>query len=224
LLIGGGRLRVPENDSLGNPNQLRRLRLRHCTLAPGSIAELSVPDLSPPVAIAAQGPEPRLVVELPSLIVEIDNCIVGPIRAVPGAEVHISNSIVDASSSSEIAFADPADDAGAPLKIENSTIIGKVFTETMKLVSNTIFFSRSDSRRHLGRRRARGTFARGLRAIFFRAAGLSVAAVASLSTGKRCRRGACAPGVYFFALWRRRLLPVESGLRRRDHAWRRRPG
>jgi len=141
LLIGGGRLRVPENDSLGNPNQLRRLRLRHCTLAPGAIAEVSLPDLSPPVAIAAQGPEPRLVIELPSLIVEIDNCIVGPIRAVPGAEVHISNSIVDASSSSEIAFADPADGAGAALEIENSTIIGKVFTETMKLASNTIFFS-----------------------------------------------------------------------------------
>jgi hypothetical protein len=141
LLIGGGRLRVPENDPLGNPNQLRRLRLRHCTLAPGAIAEMSLPDLSPPVAIAAQGPEPRLVVELPSLIVEIDNCIVGPIRAVPGAEVHISNSIVDASSSSEIAFADPSDDAGAALEIENSTIIGKVFTETMKLASNTIFFS-----------------------------------------------------------------------------------
>jgi len=141
LLIGGGRLRVPKVDSLGNPNKLRRLRLRHCTLAPDSIAEISAPDLSPPLAIAAQGLEPRLLVELPDLIVEIDSCILGPIRAVAGAEVHISNSIVDASASSEIAFADPSDDAGAPLRIENSTIIGKVFTETMKLASNTIFFS-----------------------------------------------------------------------------------
>jgi hypothetical protein len=141
LLIGGGRLRVPKNDTKGNPNKLERLRLRHCTLAPGTIAEMNFPDLSPPLTIGAQSPAPRLLVELPNLIVEIDSCIVGPIRAVAGAEVHITNSIVDASASTEIAFADPSDGAGAPLKIENSTIIGKVFTETMTLASNTIFLA-----------------------------------------------------------------------------------
>lgn len=141
LLIAGGRLRVPNNDTLGNPNQLRRLRLHHCTLAPGAIAEMTFPDLSPPITIAGQLPEPRLLVELPNLIVEIDSCIVGAIRAVAGAEVQITNSIVDASASTEIAFADPLEDAGAPLEIENSTIVGKVFTETMRLASNTIFLA-----------------------------------------------------------------------------------
>jgi hypothetical protein len=142
LLIAGGCLRIPLADASGNPNKLRLLRLRHCTLAPGALAAIELPDLSQPVAVASQTAAPRLLVELPGVTVELDSCILGSIRAVAEAELSISNSIVDASSASEVAIAGIAEgEAGAPLTIENSTIIGKVYTRTMKLASNTIFMS-----------------------------------------------------------------------------------
>ena len=142
LLIGGGRLRVPLTDASGNPNKLRRLRLRHCTLAPGAIAEITLTGSSPPVVVPAQLAAPRLIVELPNVVVEIDHSIVGAIRAVAEAQVNISNSIIDAASTSAVAFAALAEDEpGAPLTIENSTVIGKIYTRTMKLASNTIFLS-----------------------------------------------------------------------------------
>lgn len=141
LLIGGGSLRIGSGAS----NKLRRLRLSHCTLAPGPIAELSVPGSSPPAVLSQQTASPRLRVELENTIVEIDRCIVGPIRAIAGAEVHISNSIIDASSTSAVAYSGLTEnDPGARLRIENSTVIGKVFTEAMELASNTIFLADLD--------------------------------------------------------------------------------
>ena len=138
LLIAGGRMRVPKTSA----NKLRRLRLVHCTLAPGPLVAISAPDSSPPLTIAKQSAGPRLLVELPGTIVEIDRCIIGPIRATRGAEIQITNSIIDATAESEIAFAGLSEnEPGATVRIENSTIIGKFFTETMKLASNTIFFS-----------------------------------------------------------------------------------
>jgi hypothetical protein len=142
LLIGGGRLRVPLTDASGNPNKLRKVRLSHCTLAPGAIAEITLAGSSPPILVPAQLAAPRLVVELPNVVVEIDHSIVGSIRAVAGAEINISDSIIDAASTSEVAFAGLSEDEpGAPLTIENSTVIGKVYTRTMRLASNTIFLS-----------------------------------------------------------------------------------
>jgi hypothetical protein len=142
LLIAGGRIRVPATDAQGHANKLQRVRLRHCTLVPGPIPKISATSSSPPSVLAAQPSAPRLVVELPDTIVEIDHCIVGPIRAVEGAQIQISNCIVDATATTEVAFSGIAEDEpGATLQIENSTVIGKVFTHTMKLASNTIFLS-----------------------------------------------------------------------------------
>jgi hypothetical protein len=141
FLIAGGRLRVPLLDAQGNANKLRRLRLRHCTLAPGPIPDFYPISASPPITAPVQ-PPPRLLVESSGTIVEIERCIVGPVRAVSGAEVRVSNSIVDAAGASAVAFAGLAEhDPGARLTIENSTVIGKVYTHTMKLASNTIFLA-----------------------------------------------------------------------------------
>ncbi len=136
--IIAGRIRIPKNAN-GNTNNLQRLVLRHCTLVPGAI---------PALETFADGPIPalpageRLIVESPNTIVEIDRCIVGPIQAVSSANVEIRNSIVDATSLSGVAFSGlTAGEPGASLTIENSTIIGKVYARTMKLVSNTIFFA-----------------------------------------------------------------------------------
>ena len=138
LLIAGGVVRVNSAAS----NKLRRVRLAHCTLVPGPIAEITVGETSPPTVLASQLPGPRLRIEIPNCDVEIDHCIVGPIRAIAGASVRITNSIVDASSPTAVAYSGLAgNDPGARLRIENSTVIGKVSTETMELASNTIFLS-----------------------------------------------------------------------------------
>lgn len=138
LLIAGGLVRVASSAA----NKLKRVRFVHCTLVPGPIAEIGVPGSSPPVVLAPQTPEPRLRIEIENCRVEIDRCIVGPIRAIAGAEVRITDSIVDASSTTAVAYAGLAgNDPGARLQIENSTVIGKVSTETMQLASNTIFLA-----------------------------------------------------------------------------------
>ena len=65
-------------------NHLRRLRLRHCTLAPGL--------------------QPSLIVEIPDVLVEIDHCIVGGLQIADGSQVTITDSIVDAGSETGVAF------------------------------------------------------------------------------------------------------------------------
>ncbi|MFP5261564.1 MAG: hypothetical protein ACLGJB_06620 [Blastocatellia bacterium] len=139
LLISGGSLHVPFKDSGGNENKLRLLRLRHCTFVPGPANAIQ--------GVPARPASPSLFIEAPNTIVEIEQCIVGSISAVDGAIVRISNSIIDATDETGVAYADLVSSAdgspsrGAPLKVENSTIIGKVFTLMMELASNTIFLS-----------------------------------------------------------------------------------
>ncbi|MEJ2670922.1 MAG: hypothetical protein P8168_01730 [Deltaproteobacteria bacterium] len=132
FLISGGRLRVPVLDNQHNPNRLRVLRLRHCTLLPGE---------SPAIRdVGAQPAAPRLVIEAPNTMVEIEASIIGGIRAAQGAQVRIVGSIVDATDETAVAYGGLAGvEAGAPLQIENSTVIGQVHTLRLDLASNTIF-------------------------------------------------------------------------------------
>ena len=82
LLISGGTLIIGSTPG----DKLRRLRLRHCTLVPGA--------------------KPSLIVNLPNVTIEIDHCIVGSLRVMQGASVEITDSIVDATSDTAVAFAD----------------------------------------------------------------------------------------------------------------------
>jgi hypothetical protein len=136
-----GVLRIPLLDSNGDPNKLKTLRLIHCTLVPGE-APAVVGGGSPPVAAPAHTLGPVLIVEPAGTKVEIEKCIVGQIRSDSGAEIRITDSIIDASDSKAIAYAGLADgDPGASLTIENSTVIGNVYTRVMSYASNTIFLS-----------------------------------------------------------------------------------
>jgi len=127
LLIAGRRLRVPEEN-----NGLRVLRLRDCSLVPGLDLDMNSESINPG--------EPSIVIESPNVTLEINDCLIGSIRVTPGAEVTIHNSLIDATSSSAVAYSDIDDSsAGGSLKITNTTIIGKVHTRMMELASNCTF-------------------------------------------------------------------------------------
>jgi hypothetical protein len=133
LLITGGTLRVT--------GQLRRLRLRHCTLVPG----LALDGAGQPISPLA----PSLIVESAGTRVEIDHCIMGGLRAADGVTVVISDSIVDATAEDAVAYAGlpdagPAEASppGGDLTLTNSTVIGKVRARQMPLASNVIFLAR----------------------------------------------------------------------------------
>ena len=130
LLITGGAIRVPEDG-----NKLRRLRLRHCTLVPGISLNINgEPEYTN---------QPSLIVELENVTVEIDHCIVGSLRIAEGANAEITDSIVDATSESGVAYAAPDEkSAGGRLRIIDCTVIGKVHTYLMELASNTIFMAK----------------------------------------------------------------------------------
>jgi hypothetical protein len=143
LVITGGSLRLPATA------QLRTLRLTHCTVVPGPV---QTPVASPPSGL---NPAPQsLLIEAPDVGIELISSISGPIGAVDGAHVSLRNSILDAGKETRAAYADvlsftntsppgptPFGESGAPLKVVNSTIIGKVNTLTMELASNTIFYA-----------------------------------------------------------------------------------
>ncbi|HEX8237100.1 MAG TPA: hypothetical protein VF600_14170 [Abditibacteriaceae bacterium] len=130
LLISGATLRVLATAN----NKLRKLRLRHCTLVPGLSLDI---DGNPQKA-----KEPSLVVETEDVEVEIDHCIIGGLRIADGNKVTITNSIVDATATTEVAFSAPDNKAaGGQLHIVNSTVIGKVHTTLLELASNTIFLA-----------------------------------------------------------------------------------
>ena len=128
LLITGGRVRI---DAAG-PAGTRLLRLRHCTLVPG----LSLTREGQPVSPSA----PSLVIEREGTTVEIDHCVFGGLRAVDTTEVSITNSMLDATSPTGVAYASlDGLGAGGVLSIVNSTVMGKVHTKRLDLASNTIF-------------------------------------------------------------------------------------
>jgi hypothetical protein len=118
LLIDGF-IRVPAMDSSGRPNRLEVLRLRHCTVVPaGATIVVESPDL---------------------LLLDIQQCVVGGLRMVDGGRVQIRDSVVDATGAGELAYAGvPDEEAGTPIQLVNTTVIGRVFTRVASLISNSI--------------------------------------------------------------------------------------
>jgi hypothetical protein len=114
LLVSGGSIRVA--------GALQTLRLRHCTLVPSA--------------------NPNLIVDLADVTVEIDHCIVGGVRMHERSNVSITDSIVDATNETAVAFAAAnGADAGGTLQIADTTVIGTVHTLELQLASNSIFMS-----------------------------------------------------------------------------------
>lgn len=126
LLITGGSLNVA--------GDLGSFRLRHCTLVPGiSISTDGTP---------SNPSTPSLVASSAGTTIEIDHSITGSLRVSGLARASISNSIIDSTEITGVAFADlDSESAGGALHIENSTIIGKVHSVLMEMASNTIFMA-----------------------------------------------------------------------------------
>ncbi|MFL6257912.1 MAG: hypothetical protein ACJ74T_23125, partial [Pyrinomonadaceae bacterium] len=125
LLMSGAGLHVK--------SRLRLLRLSHCTIIAGAADQ--------------RGPNhaPALVVDWADVEIEIDDCIIlGGLRISPDASVRVRNSIIDSTSELGVAYAAPgtAIKAGGSLRVENSTVVGKVFTTVLELASNSIFLAR----------------------------------------------------------------------------------
>ena len=208
LLITGGTLRVT--------GQLRRLRLRHCTLVPG----LALDGTGRPVSPAT----PSLIVEAAGVAVEIDHCILGGLRVADGATVTISDSIVDASARKTplptrvfpILATAKLPPPGGDLTITNSTIIGKV-----RCAADAARFQRhlpgpAGRGRRLEIPDPRRSAAAGLRALQLRAGRFAHPAAAQLPAGAARRGGPGAAAVHVAALRRSRLRPAQHPLRRRD--------
>ena len=113
---------------------LRRVTIRHCTLVPG----LALDAAGNPVSPGA----PSLIVKANDVLVRIEHSIVGAVRSVRGSTVEIERSIVDANGTENVAYAAPDGvAAGGPVRIVNSTIVGRLRAEAIPLVSNSILFA-----------------------------------------------------------------------------------
>ncbi|MGA3007083.1 MAG: hypothetical protein ABSE59_04250 [Opitutaceae bacterium] len=104
--------------------------------------------LVPGISLARDGKpvepgEPSLVASAIGVALTLSDSISGPIGLAAGGSACLSSSIIDSCGPGHIAYAgsDLASE-GADLRIEDCTVIGKLWTRTMQLASNTIFLAR----------------------------------------------------------------------------------
>ncbi len=130
LLIAGAELHVGASAS----DALVNLTISHCTLTPGLALAPSGAPASPTA--------PSLVLELPTLTTAIDHSILGGLRAHAEATVAISDSVLDATATTGVAYA-ALDNAspGASLTLQAVTAIGKINARQFTLVSNSILLA-----------------------------------------------------------------------------------
>jgi hypothetical protein len=126
-------LHVPD----GGGNQLGNLGLTHCTLVPGWA--LTPGGKAQPLYSG----RPTLLAESPVVQVTIQKAIVGGLRINQEATANLSDSIVDASDPTGIAYAglDGASGGGS-LTLQTCTVVGKIHATLFALVSDSIVWAR----------------------------------------------------------------------------------
>ena len=130
LVFSGGALHL----AVAADDEPRELVLRDCTLVPGLALNTDGIAISPGAA--------SLIIGHPFARITLVRCITGPLQVVAGAGVFVHDCIVDAGDTANVAFdADGAGGTGAELTVTESTVIGKVNTQLMRLASNSLFFA-----------------------------------------------------------------------------------
>jgi len=125
---------VPLNAPDGSPNQLGSLTLNHCTLVPGWALK---PDGHPIHAHAA-----ALVARPSGVQVSLENSISGALRIAELAIASLTNTIVDATSTTHAAYSAPGGSgAGGALTLQGCTVIGKVHSTLLTLVTDSIVWA-----------------------------------------------------------------------------------
>jgi hypothetical protein len=125
---------LPPLRPAGTTNLLGRLGLTDCTLVPG----WSVGPNGEPVDPTA----PALIVEPAGVEVVVERCILGAIRANPLATIGLSDSILDATDRTRVAYAAlDGSSGGAALSLQGCTVVGKVHAGLLTLASDSIFWS-----------------------------------------------------------------------------------
>lgn len=130
LVISGGALTLAAFAD----TEPRELVLRHCTLVPGRTL---TPAGEPGSAGAAS-----LLIEHPFAKVTIESCIVGALQVATDAECSVADSIVDANAATNPAYEGPAGAAGAPLTMNECTVLGKLHAQRFEHVSNSLLVAR----------------------------------------------------------------------------------
>ncbi len=134
LVIAGGALTLAAPASPAD-TEPRELILRDCTLVPGLALNTDGSPVSPGT--------PSLVLAHPFTKLTLERCIVGGLRVATAAEVEMRDCIVDASAASAVAYeGSAAGTPGAPLTVLDSTLVGKLHAQVIKLASNGIFLAR----------------------------------------------------------------------------------
>ena len=108
LLLSGGPVVIPDNGD----KEIRKVVLRHCTLVPGSA--------------------PSLVIEHPLATVELVRCVLGPVTAVEGAVVSLTDCVIDAGGAGFDGYKE-----NGLMILNSSTVIGGVRATEVE-ISNSI--------------------------------------------------------------------------------------
>jgi hypothetical protein len=131
-------LHVPNTAS----NLLSRLGLTHCTLVPGWAL---TPAGNAQAAFAGQ---PALMVEAAGAQVSIRKSIVGGLWINGQATANLSDSILDATDASGVAYVAAVDpgterpEPGGALTLDGCTVVGKVYASLLTLVSNSLLWAK----------------------------------------------------------------------------------
>jgi hypothetical protein len=127
VMISGGTLVI--RGAIG------KVTIRHCTLVPGRALKED--------GSAALPGAVSLRIETPDAAVVVERSVLGGIRAVEGASVRLVDSVVDAGSSSAVAYAAMnSTAAGGPLQVEASTVVGRVRCAGLE-ASDSLFLARA---------------------------------------------------------------------------------
>jgi hypothetical protein len=125
---------LPALRPSGTTNLLGQLNLTHCTLVPGWSVGTNGDPLHPTA--------PALIVEPAGVEIIGKRSILGAMRAASFATVSLTDSIVDATDRTQVAYAAlDGSSGGGALTLEGCTVVGKVHAGLLTLVSDSIFWS-----------------------------------------------------------------------------------